>query len=453
MNHTVFVCQNCSAIYSKWQGQCSQCGSWDSLLESVKENKSKLLKNQKKVNLEKFIITAKNLTNLNASFSRFSTTIQEFDRCLGGEDHIFGLTQGSVVLLSGEPGIGKSTLLTMAMLKFLKNYEFFKIFYICGEESPEQINLRIKRLININQLSSYQDRLQFITTIDVDDIISLLEKEKPSLVIVDSIQAIQTSDLSSSIGSLSQVKECAQRLNAVAKSNHIPMFLIGHLTKDGSIAGPKSLEHLVDTVLELTGERFLDLRILRSIKNRFGSTDEVGIFKMTSDGLEEVSNAGLFFLNNQNERIGNAVGCIMEGLRPLLVQTEALVVASQLAMPRRVGRGIEISRIQVLSAVLQKYAKLPFGMSDIFVSVVGGLNIKEPSIDLALLVSLVSSFLDKKIPSESVFIGEVGLLGEIKIVSSLERRVKEVERMGFKNIYSVKNFKNIIDLLKHLIFL
>lgn len=441
-----YVCQNCGTSYPKWQGRCDSCGSWNSLLETSLQKKTKKKKSIK--NYDNFLIPSKKSTQLNGQFQRFSTNINEFDRCLGGDGKNFGITKGSVTLLSGEPGIGKSTLLTKAVVNLLEKNKNFKIFYICGEENPDQINLRLRRLDE--NKNDFSEKLFFINSTDVDVITDLIKGKKPDLVVVDSIQTIYTSDLSSGVGSLSQVKECAQRLTKIAKEINTPLFLIGHLTKDGSIAGPKTLEHLVDTVLELTGERFLDLRILRSLKNRFGSTNEVGIFKMVESGLEEIGNTSSFFLSKEDKVIGSAITCIMEGIRPLLVQVEALVIASQLAMPRRVGRGIAVSRIQVLSAVLQKYTKLPIGLNDIFVSVVGGLKIKESGVDLALLVSLVSSLLDKKIPGKSVFIGEVGLLGEIKPVSNLERRINEVKRLGFKKIYSSDNYKNITDLLKDL---
>jgi DNA repair protein RadA/Sms len=450
MVNSEYICQNCGASYPKWQGRCDSCSSWNSLLETSLDNKKKKTRVKTK-DLSNYLVSEKNLTKLNRSFQRFPTYINEFDRCLGGNGENFGITRGSVILLSGEPGIGKSTLLTKVVINLLLKTKKFKIFYICGEENPDQVSLRVNRLKN-NDKEDLGDRLIFVTSTDVEIILELMKKEKPDLVVVDSIQTIYTSDLSSSIGSLSQVKECAQRLTKVAKDSNIPLFLIGHLTKDGSIAGPKTLEHLVDTVLELTGERFLDLRVLRALKNRFGSTNEVGIFKMAEFGLEEVDDIGSFFLSDQNKTIGNAIACVMEGVRPLLIQVEALVIASQLTMPRRVGRGVEVSRIQVLSAVLQKYTKMPLGLNDIFVSVVGGLNVKEPGIDLALLVSLVSSLLDKELPKKSVFIGEVGLLGEIKPVSNLDRRIKEVKRLGFTKIFSVKNFKNVMDLLKELKF-
>jgi len=367
-----------------------------------------------------------------------------------------------VVLLGGEPGIGKSTLLTQMILQILrlrkdavKKLKPLKIFYVAGEESPSQISLRIDRFLN-NEHNSYSreeigESLVFITTTDVDELNFLIKKEKPDLVIVDSIQSLSTSFLTGASGSVGQIREVADRIINVVKALGIPTFLIGHITKDGVIAGPKVFEHMVDTVLLLEGERSDQLRILRSLKNRFGATDEVGLFQTEDYGLREITNPSELFLENTNQLVvGAATVCLMEGTRPLLAEVQALVVKSQLAMPRRVGRGIDLARIQVLSAVLQKHAGLPLAFYDVFLSVAGGFRIKEASVDLGLAVSIASSLTNKKIPQSTVFIGEIGLLGEIRKTPYFERRAKEARRLGFAKIISRETHSSIRELLKDL---
>jgi len=286
------------------------------------------------------------------------------------------------MLLGGEPGIGKSTLLTQVVLNLTIEQLEKPIFYVCGEESPQQIDLRINRILAKEQKKISKKALEFVTTIDVDELIEIIKTKRPSLVIVDSIQAMTTQELSGAPGSVGQVRESTNRLTDIAKRLHIPMFLVGHVTKEGAIAGPKTLEHIVDAVLELSGERTGELRLLRTLKNRFGATDEVGVFRVDEVGLAEVSNPSQFLLEHSlTTESGSATTCVMEGTRPLLIEVQALVVKSQLAMPRRVGRGIDLSRIQVLAAVLQKHCKLPMGSYDIFLSAAGGYKVTETGID------------------------------------------------------------------------
>jgi DNA repair protein RadA/Sms len=478
---TQYVCQNCGAKYPKWQGQCTECGEWNTLVEEIVESKPKLRslgvpQPLDEAQLDKILQTRPEIKAASGSKSRFSTKIGELDRVLGG-----GIVPGAVVLVGGEPGIGKSTLLTQVSLltaaqesgstqnsahKQAENGAAFTpapTLYVCGEESPEQINLRINRVLDNEQFllahglgqasANYKklidQNLQFVTTTDVDQVAALIHKLKPKLVVVDSIQAMVTGDLTGASGSVGQVRESTERLIKVAKPGSVPIFLVGHVTKEGTIAGPKTLEHMVDAVLQLEGERTGQFRMLRALKNRFGATDEVGVFKLVDYGYQEVTNPSELFLENQDlDTPGSAVACIMEGTRPLLLEVQALVNQSQLAMPRRVGRGIELSRIQVLAAVLQRHTRLPLGNYDIFLSAAGGFKVKEPAVDLALAAAISSSLNNKKIQNKTVFIGEVGLLGEIRPVPYLDRRIKEAKRLGFKQIISARTHKQLRSVLK-----
>jgi DNA repair protein RadA/Sms len=293
------------------------------------------------------------------------------------------------------------------------------------------------------------ENIIFVTATLVEEVTALIESIQPRMVIIDSIQTVTSGLLTGAAGSIGQIRETADQLTQVAKAYGIPLFLVGHVTKDGVIAGPKVLEHIVDAVLELSGERSGQLRLLRAIKNRFGATDEVGVFMHSDYGLEEVANPSAYFLEHADAPVpGSATVCVMEGTRPLLAEVQALVVSSQLAMPRRVGRGIELARIQVLAAVLQKHCKLPLGLSDVFLSAAGGYTIKEPAVDLGLAVALASSLKNKALPKGTVFIGEVGLLGEIRQVSYLDQRIKEAKRLGYSTIISRKTHRQVSAVLK-----
>lgn len=478
---TVFVCQNCGWSSPKWLGQCYECQTWNSLVEEIPLDGSTKKSATKKQKIEDYTVSFSQVEALKSSKSRLSTNIDEFDRVLGGEKESFGMVPGSVMLIGGEPGIGKSTLLTQMVVGMLQpnnrarsgsssaenssnqkkknsrksqsKIDGQKLMYVCGEENPAQVALRIERIAQQfeESVQDVKDNLVFVTTTDVDAITAAIQKVKPICIVVDSIQTVTTTDLSGAAGSVGQVRECAERLTLAAKTLHVPMFLVGHVTKEGTISGPKVLEHIVDSVLELSGDRTGDLRILRAIKNRFGATDEVGVFRMREFGFESVTNPSELFLEYADSNVpGSATICVMEGTRPLLIEIQALVVSSQLAMPRRVGRGIKLPRIQVLSAVLQKHCKLPFASTDIFASVAGGFDVKEPSIDLGLAVAMTSSLNNKPISDKTVFIGEIGLLGEIRSVNLLDRRIKEAKRLGFTNIISKKTHKSIKDVLSDL---
>lgn len=456
----MYVCQSCEQAFAKWQGRCDGCGAWNTLVEQVVEKTTKSGGAAKNIKASDFLIRLPDIDALEGHKKRLSTQIGEFDRVLGGswegdseKNSGSGIVPGAVVLIGGEPGIGKSTLLTQLVINLSASDEVNKILYVCGEESPSQIGLRISRIIKKEhkKFDAKKDKIIFVTATDVETVCQIIRSEKPSLLIVDSIQTLTTDDLAGAAGSAGQIRETADRLTDVVKPLHIPTFLVGHVTKDGVIAGPKILEHIVDAVLELSGDRTGDLRILRAIKNRFGATDEVGVFKINETGLQEVSNPSQIFLEYADQGVpGSSTICIMEGTRPLLVEVQALVLQSQLAMPRRVGRGVELSRIQVLSAILEKHAKLPLGFSDVFLSIAGGITVKEPALDLGLAVAIASSLKNKILPKKTIFVGEVGLLGEIRNVSYLERRIKEAKRLGYTNVISRKTHTRVKDVLKEL---
>jgi len=363
-------------------------------------------------------------------YQRLSTKLEEFDRCLGG-----GVVPGSLVLISGDPGIGKSTLLTQLALN-IKN-----TLYVAGEESAQQIKIRVDRM-------KPNASLTVLNEIDVDLICDLIKQTKPKLVVVDSIQTLETSDLESIAGSIGQVRESAQRLHQMAKSLHIPIFLVGHVTKEGSIAGPKTLEHMVDVVLSLEGDSATQFRILRVNKNRFGPTDEVGVFEMNDTGMMEVKNPSKLFLEQKVNAPGSAVVAILAGVRPLLVEIQALVTKSNLPSPRRMGSGVDNNRLQLLVAVLQKRLGLPLWDQDVFVNVTGGLKIFEPAADLGICLAIISSFKDKTIKEKCVLIGEVGLLGELRTVRQLDKRITEAKKLGFSNVISSEKGRSMASILK-----
>ncbi len=448
---TQYVCQQCGAKFLRWSGQCGSCGEWNTLVEELMAPV-----HQSKMSARNAVpaqsIGLNQVWQAKTPATRLSTGLAEFDRVLGGVSP--GLVPGMVALLGGYPGIGKSTLMTQAILQILAgNPGLGQIVYVAGEENPDQIVLRIKRLMAAGVLTQAKipqnilDRVVFITTTDVDSIIASLDSLGPALLIIDSVQTLTTTDLSGGAGSVGQVKECANRLTTWAKQRSIPMILIGHVTKEGQLAGPMVLEHMVDTVIELTGERTSDLRLLRALKNRFGPTDEVGVFHLTEAGLQGVDNPSQFFLQQRLVEPGSVVAGVMEGTRPLLIEVQALAVPSSLPTPRRVGRGVELSRIQVLSAVLQKFCHLPTGESDIFVSVAGGYATKEPSLDLAVAVAIASSLLNVSVPNSHVYVGEVGLLGEIRSVQFLDKRVKEAKRLGFSRAVTHLTHKTLRDVV------
>lgn len=417
-----FVCQQCGNTSPKWMGQCGACGSWNSFVETVVEqfkvkSKSKNLRNAK-------IVKLSDVKPVEFS-KRTSTQIDELDIVLGG-----GIISGMVTLLAGEPGIGKSTLLLQIANKFNG-----KVLYIAGEESALQIANRAQRL-------QVKGDIEVLEETDVDIALGSITTN-PALVIVDSIQTLTTSDLTGTSGSVGQVRETSARIISFAKKTGVPVFIVGHVTKEGSIAGPRVLEHMVDTVLWFEGERSNPLRIVRAIKNRFGPTDEVGVFAMEEKGLREIINPSELFLSDEKGVPGQVITSIMEGTRPILAEIEALVVPTKLAFPKRSASGVDSRRLDILIAVLQRRCGLPLWDHDIFVNASGGLRIGEPAADLAIALAIASSYYDKPVKAGSFAVGEVSLLGNIRQVPQLDKRVKEAKRLGYANPITGKEIKTL----------
>ena len=426
-NKTVFVCQNCGVESAKWIGRCPSCKEWNTyheeIIAPVTSRETAFVSDRIKRNPEL-------LDNIKANeHDRQKTGIAEIDRILGG-----GMVKGSLILLGGEPGVGKSTLALQLALALKQT----KILYVSGEESEEQISLRAHRLKNSNP-SCY-----IFSETELESILTQAENIKPGLIIIDSIQTIQTGMLESSAGSVSQVRECAAQLLKYSKLTGIPVVLIGHITKDGTLAGPKVLEHIVDVVLYFEGDNNYVYRILRSVKNRFGSTAELGIFQMLESGLKEVSNPSELFINQHDEPLsGISIAATVDGLRPFLIETQALVSSAVYGTPQRSSTGFDIRRLNMLLAVLEKRAGFRLGIKDVFLNITGGIKVNDPAIDLSIVSSVLSSNLDIPIGREACFTGETGLSGEIRPVSRIEQRIKEASKMGFKKIYISRFHKNL----------
>ena len=439
---TIYICNSCQHESSKWIGQCPQCNSWNSFIEDVinvgKPANGSLSKTPRSLKIKaKTPIYLADNTAIKNTASRHLSGIEEFDRVMGN-----GIIPGSITLLSGEPGIGKSTLTLQIANQLAKN---LKVLLISGEESVEQIGARAKRL-NLNE-----QNLQALNEYNLETILETVRQENPGLIIIDSIQVISSLDLPGTAGSITQVRYCTERLLEIAKTTNTPVILIGHVTKDGTLAGPKVLEHLVDTVLLFEGDRFQQFRILRASKNRFGSISEVGIFEMTGNGLIEIKNPSQQFLEGRKvNAIGSAITVAVEGTRPFLVEVQALVSTSPFGYPKRTANGFDLNRLQILIAVLEKYAKLNLQNQDVFVNVVGGIKLNEPAADLAVLSSIASSFLKKPLQSHAEIFGEVGLSGELRKVSHSDKRKHEAEKLGFKEIISPEKHKEVWQILKTL---
>lgn len=419
---TAFFCQNCGYESVKWVGQCPSCGQWNTFVEElVQKETGKKADEWKEYNEEKRFSKTISLKQVKSSEEkRLSTADTELNRVLGG-----GIVPGSLVLVAGEPGIGKSTL-------FLQNGLWLKdvtVLYISGEESEQQIKMRADRIGLKN------DNFYLLTETSTQTIFQEIKKLKPQLVIVDSIQTLQTSFIDSSPGSVSQIRECAAEFQRFAKETNTPVFLIGHITKDGSIAGPKILEHMVDTVLQFEGDRHYAYRILRTLKNRFGSTAELGIYEMTDEGMRGVLNPSEILITQKEDQLsGITIAATIEGMRPLLIEVQALVTQSVYGTPQRTVSGFDLRRLQLLLAVLEKRGGFHFGMKDVFLNIAGGIKVEDPSIDLAVLCALLSSYEDVPLPNSICFAGEVGLSGEIRAVNRIEQRIAEAEKLGFEKI-------------------
>ena len=414
-----FVCQSCGYTTAKWLGRCPECGAWDSLVEeaevTTKAGKSYLPTTSEKIKPRTIASVAQ------VKVERLATGIHEFDRVLGG-----GVVPGSLVLLGGTPGIGKSTILLDAGLRF--GQRGIKVLYVSGEESEEQTAMRAVRLGG----ASANENLLIMTATDLDAILAQANAVQPQLLIIDSIQTMYNAELPTAAGSVGQVRECTAKLLQFAKTTNIAVMVIGHVTKDGNIAGPRLLEHMVDVVLQFEGDRSYAFRVLRALKNRFGSTEESGIFSMEAGGLAEVANpAGLFLEDRDGEAAGSLIGACMEGNRPIMVEFQALVAKTPYGMPRRTAVGFDYNRVNMLLAILERRLGLDFGMYDAYVNVVGGMRISEPAADLAVAAALVSSYRNRPVPKGVLCFGEVGLTGEVRRVSAPERRIMDGINLGF----------------------
>lgn len=416
---TKYVCQQCGLESASYYGRCPDCGAWGSLVETIEARPATPTTARPSARGTASVVAQPLSAVPSASLSRRPLPMDEFSRVLGG-----GVVPGSLMLVGGDPGIGKSTLLLQAAAELSANGE--AVLYVTAEESAQQVKLRAERI------GAGIDHLYVLSETSIDDIIAAAEQLGPVVVIVDSIQTVFTPEISSAAGSVSQVRECTSRLVAYAKPRDVAIFIVGHVTKEGSIAGPRVLEHMVDAVLYLEGDRFHQYRILRAVKNRFGSTDEVGVFEMVERGMREVRNPSEAFLE---ERPGNAAGSTvivtMEGTRPILVEVQGLTSASAFGNARRTANGIDLSRMQMLVAVLTKRVGLSLADQDVFVNVVGGMKLGEPAADLGVALAIASSYREARVDPRLVAIGEVGLAGELRSVSQLERRLQEATKLGF----------------------
>ena len=424
---TVYICQNCGAESAKWIGRCPACGEWNTYQEEILAPSQQAGpaftrdREKRKPQLLDSIISDEK--------SRKKSGLAELDRILGG-----GIVGGSLILLGGEPGIGKSTLALQLALAMNE----VNVLYISGEESEEQISLRAKRIQRSNA------GCYILSETELEIILSHAENMKPGLIIIDSIQTIHTTLLESSAGSVSQVRECAAQLLKYSKITGIPVFLIGHITKDGTIAGPKVLEHIVDVVLYFEGDNNYVYRILRPVKNRFGSTSELGIFEMMESGLRQVDNPSEMFINQHDEAMsGVTIAATVDGLRPFLIETQALVSSAVYGTPQRSSTGFDIRRLNMLLAILEKRAGFRLGIKDVFLNIAGGIKVSDPALDMAIMSSVLSSNLDIPVPKNTCFAGEAGLSGEIRPVSRIEQRIREAAKMGFSRIFISRYQKNI----------
>ncbi|MDX2050220.1 MAG: DNA repair protein RadA [Rickettsiaceae bacterium] len=438
-----YVCNGCGAITSKWSGQCFDCKAWDSITEEILEKQTKAsLLTLGNINTD-FALEIDTLSGYVEEGARINTSVTELDRVLGG-----GIVPGSVILIGGDPGIGKSTILLQITMILSKNN--VNCFYVSGEESANQVKLRASR-INIGET----DKVMLLSATNINHILATIEKaSKLDLVIIDSIQTIYSDDFPSTPGTVSQIRSCTQMLVNYAKRNNIAIFLVGHVTKEGELAGPKILEHMVDTVLYLEGDQNNHYRILRSVKNRFGGINEIGVFEMTSLGLREIHNPSeLFIMERRNNVSGTAVFASIEGSRPILVEVQALIAPSFMPMPKRSAVGWDSNRLSMMLAVLAVRYGLNVSNKEVYLSVAGGLKIIEPGIDLAVAAALLSAASNKPLPKNSIFFGEIGLSGEIRRVNQMENRIKEAIKQGYNQIFCAgdhQDFKENIKNLNHI---
>ena len=433
---TAFFCKNCGAQHSKWMGRCNSCGEWNTIIEEVIQRDSDKKTWEKASNIKSKKKDKPQLIHeIKANTEeRIDTNNSELNRVLGG-----GLVSGSLVLIGGEPGIGKSTL----MLQVAVNIKKRNVLYITGEESSQQIKMRAERIGN-NSSNCY-----ILTETLTQNIFRQIEELQPEIVIIDSIQTLHTDLIESSAGSISQIRECAAEMQQYSKSTGTPVFLIGHITKDGSLAGPKIMEHMVDTVLHFEGERNYGYRILRAMKNRFGSTSELGIYEMQNTGLREVTNPSEVLISQRDENVsGIAVASTIEGMRPMLIEIQALVSSAAYGTPQRSSTGFDLRRLSMLLAVLEKRSGFKLGVKDVFLNITGGIKVDDPAIDLAVICAILSSNEDIPIDQKACFAAEVGLSGEIRPVNRIEQRISEAQKLGFNQIFISKFNQKGIDLKK-----
>jgi DNA repair protein RadA/Sms len=412
----IYTCSNCDAQFSKWSGRCLECGAWGTLIQETVSNKEK---EERKLDIDPATILS--MTDIETkNLSRINTKISEFDRVMGG-----GIASGSIILLAGEPGIGKSTILAQIARAVSEGVKE-NVIYVSGEESAAQFKDRLERL------GSTAANLKLICETNVEKIIASFKKTEPTLAIIDSIQTVYSAYLPSEAGSINQIRQAAMKFLEHAKKNNVAIILVGHITKDGQVAGPKSLEHLVDTVVYLESEKGQNYRLLRAVKNRFGSVNEIGIFEMTGAGLKEILNPGAIFIDEQEEKIpGSVISCIMEGTRPFLLELQALATKTIFGYPVRKTSGFDLNRLQVLAAVLSKRTQINLINQDIILNIVGGLRVNDPAIDLAACLAITSSLLNQPLDRQTLILGEVGLGGEVRNVSKLKERLAEAEKLGF----------------------
>ncbi|MDR1181057.1 MAG: DNA repair protein RadA [Bacteroidales bacterium] len=425
---TIYYCQNCGTQSATWLGKCNNCGEWNTFVEEIIQHGTQ----KNKQDLSVFQSVPQLISEISdAPISRIDSGINELNRVLGG-----GIVVGSLVLLGGDPGIGKSTLMLQAALAISNA----KVLYVSGEESSMQIKLRASRLSQKNNLC------YIVNEVNTQTIFSHIDTIKPQLVIIDSIQTLQTSSLESSAGTVSQIRETAAELQRFAKQTNTPVFLIGHITKDGTLAGPKVLEHIVDVVLQFEGDRNHGYRLVRATKNRFGSIDEIGIFEMMQSGLREVDNPSEILISQRDEdTTGVAIAATIEGLRPLLIEVQALVTPAIYGNPQRSSTGFDLRKLGMLLAVLEKKCGHKFGVKDVFFNIAGGIRTEDPAVDLAIIAALLSSSLDIAINTKDCFVGEISLSGEIRPVSRIEQRVSEAQKLGYKRIFIPSNNPKLSD--------
>lgn len=434
---TLFLCQHCGAQSPKWIGKCPSCGEWNTYVEEIIRKETHATPWRKKERNQKEMRPQRIGEISNELNQRLVTPDEEINRVLGG-----GLVAGSIILIGGEPGFGKSTLLLQLALQLTGK----KVLYVSGEESEQQIKLRAERLKMRNP------DCFVLTETNTEHIFSQVASLQPDVLIIDSIQTMQTPAMDSTAGSVSQVRECTNEFLRYAKESGTPVFLVGHITKEGTLAGPKVLEHMVDTVLQLEGDRHYAYRILRTVKNRYGSAAELGIYELTATGMREVKNASELLITQREEAVsGIAIASMLEGIRPMLIETQALVTPSVYGTPQRTSTGFDLRRLNMLLAVLEKRCGFQFGVKDVFLNIAGGLRVEDPAIDLAVVAALLSSFEDVAIANNFCFSGEVGLSGEVRAVNRIEQRISEADKLGFQKIFVSKYNRKGLDLKKYTI--